>query len=378
MPSTTLPATPVVASVEPAWQELPELESTEESSSADAPVLVRARPRITKVAAPESGGESQASHGVEPASSDDSRPAEDPILSPTTSITLHTTRLQENAHRLLMDSQRSLQRGATRTARKHAMEALQQIIAMRDAEEGGNLHSLQLKSAFDAIRESKDFCGEFGYIDTSALERMVNVHETSVLKQQDLTRISALQATNSYLEHARSQLVLAAGGVRAASEALTLLGQIELQVAGTSSTHATSVAVAFQRAAIEADPTLAVGYQVLGTTLASLGLNAEAASYLITGLRMSPTRAGYERLLEVARRTGDADTSRICVQSLEDPRMEDTNLVMNLTPQQFAATYRPKTRTVEATPVSVTHRETKSEPSADRSGLRSLFSIGGR
>ena len=153
-----------------------------------------------------------------------------PLPPPTPSVTLHTTRLLELAQHSVHRSQRSLQRGATHTARKYAIEAMQAIVALRDAQEGGNLHSQQLERAFDAIRESNDFCGEFGSIDSDALGRMVIVHETTVLKEQDLEVITALEATEGYLDFAKDQLALAVGGIREGSQALLLLGQIELQL----------------------------------------------------------------------------------------------------------------------------------------------------
>ncbi len=297
----------------------------------------------------------------------------------TPSVTLHTARLLELAQHSIVKSQQSLLRGATHTARKHAISAMQAIVAMRDAQEGGNLHSQQLDHAFDAIRESKDFCGEFGNIDSNALRRMVTVHETAVLKQQDLSVTSSLEATESYLDYAREQLVFAAGGVREGSQALVLLGQIEFQMAKPSDTHSTSVAVTVQQAAVEADPYFAVGYRVLGTTMLQLGMAEEAANCLITSLQIQPTRLAYERLLDVARRLGDVDTARICMKSLEDPRMEEGNLVHSLSPTEFAATHRPAPASIEPSRSSANTETVKAQAKpAARIGFGSLFPFGRR
>ncbi len=302
-----------------------------------------------------------------------------PLPPPTPSVTLHTARLLELAQHALHQSQQSLLRGATHTARKHAIEAMQAVVAMRDAQDGGNLHSQQLERAFDAIRESKDFCGEFGSIDFKALTRMVDVHETTALKQQDLSVITALEATEAYLDFAKNQLVLATGGVREGSQALLLLGQVELEIARASDTHATSVAVAVQRAAVESDPYFAIGYRVLGTTLLNLGLVEEAADCLITSLQIQPTRVAYERLLDIARRLGDVDTARTCMRALEDPRMEEGNLVRTLTPQEFAATHRPLSTSVQAARSSSKSETTSAQSApAARIGFGSLFPFGRR
>ena len=60
------------------------------------------------------------------------RPVPVPLRTP--SVTLHTTRLLELSQQLVLRSQQSLQRGATHTARKFAIEAMQAVVAMRVAE----------------------------------------------------------------------------------------------------------------------------------------------------------------------------------------------------------------------------------------------------
>ena len=301
---------------------------------------------------------------------------------PTPSVTLHTTRLLEVAQRSIVKSEQSLNRGATHTSRKYAIEAIQSVIAMRDAQAGGNQHSQQLERAFDAIRESKDFCGEFGTVDTSALQRMVTVHETVALKDQDLSDFTAFEATEVYLNYAKEQLVLATGGVREGSQALLLLGKVEFQIAEPGDAHATSVAVTVQRAAVEADQFYAVGYRVLGTSLLRLGLVEEAADCLIASLRIEPTRMAYESLLEVSRRLGDVDTARVCMKALQDPRMDEGSLVKSLTPEQFATTYRPNPTTRNAdspSPIQASSgpKEIKAQAKpAARIGFGSLFRFG--
>lgn len=293
---------------------------------------------------------------------------------PTPSVTLHTTRLQELAQHSLYTSQQSLQRGATHTARKYAMKAMQAVVAMRDAQEGGNQHSGELDVALDAIRESRDFCGEFGMIDAASLRRMVDVHETTVLKHADLSSFTSLEATEAYLEYSRQQLARAAGGVLEGSQALALLGQTEFQLAKPVDTHAISAAVAIQRAAIESDPEFAAGYRVLGTTLMQLGLVEEAANCFITSLHLQPTRLAYERLLQAARKLGDVDTASICMNALNDPRMDEGIPVQSLTPEQFASTHRPTSVTANGARTSANRgSDEKASESPMRVGLRTLF-----
>jgi hypothetical protein len=155
---------------------------------------------------------------------------------------------------------------------------------------------------------------------------------------------------------------------------LALLGQVEFQLAKPSDTHSMSVAVAVQRASVEADPQFATGYQVLGTTLLKLGLIEEAAECLVTSLQIQPSRPAYERLLEISRRLGDVDTARICMNALEDPRMEEDALVPNLTPHEFAATHRPTPRTIDSSQSSARPEPTRAQAEpAVRVGLGAIF-----
>ncbi len=125
-------------------------------------------------------------------------------------VTIHSARLRELARESLRNSSHRMQRQATHSAKKYALEALRSIVAMRDAEAGGNQHAKQLDVALDAIRESDDFCGRFGVVDPIAMKRMVAVHETDVLKGRDLENVSSLEATETYLAVAKKNLIAAA------------------------------------------------------------------------------------------------------------------------------------------------------------------------
>lgn len=281
------------------------------------------------------------------------------------SVTMHRKRLLELSQLSLAKSQESLKRGATHTARKHALAALQSVVAMTDAEFGGNTHSQQLASAFAAIRESEDFCGQFGVIDSRVLQRMVAVHETLALKQRDLNVVTALEATEAYLDLAHNQLVSAVGEVPEGSRALVMLGQIEFQLAKPSDTHATSVAVTIQQAAVETNPNDAVAYRVLGNSLFHLGLLEEASNCLTKSLKLQPNRLAYECLLEIARQLGDIDTARACLSAIQDPRMDSDDLVRNLSPQDFAATYRPVSRSIQSKPSNKVQASSPAKAASD-------------
>ncbi len=293
--------------------------------------------------------------------------------------TIHSTRLRELAQESLRSSSHRMQRRATHSAKKYAVEALRSIVAMRDAEAGGNQHAQELDVALDAIRESDDFCGRFGPIDQNALRRMVVVHETDVLKGQDLEDMSALEATEKYLAVARTNLIAAAGGVREASDALVLLGQIEKQLSAPGDTHGAAVAVTLQRAAIDIAPTNGPGYRELGTTLLDQGLVKQAAWALSRSVEIQPTRSGYQGLLEASRRLGDVDTARLCLASLQDPNVADEIPVKELSPDVFAATYKPNLSELKNVPAKTQPPAVTAPPASEtRISLRSLFPFGRR
>jgi hypothetical protein len=293
--------------------------------------------------------------------------------------TINSARLRELARESLQNSSHRMQRQATHSAKMYALEALRSIVAMRDAEAGGNQRARQLDVALDAIRESDDFCGRFGPVDQNALKRMVAVHETDVLKGRDLENISALEATETYLAVARKNLTAAAGGVREASDALVLLGQIEKRMSKPGDTHAAAVAVTLQRAAIEVAPTNGPGYQELGTTLLDQGLVKQAAWALGRSIAIQPTRSGYEGLLEASRRLGDVETARLCLESLQNPNISSETPVKTLSPDAFAATYKPNLNELKtATPKPQRFEADAPKAEQTRISLRTLFPFGRR
>ncbi len=250
-------------------------------------------------------------------------------------------RLREAARVSLRSAQQRMRRRATHSARMYAQEALQSIVAMQDAKQGGNSHAIQLDAALNAIRESRDFSPRLGVVDDKALKRMVTVHETQTLKYRDLDDISAVEASEAYLDFALLSLIQAAGGAREASDALIILGNVERDQAALDNAHAAAVAVTLQTAAVQIAPTNMVAHRELGITLGRQGLVDEAATSLKRSIAIKPTRAGYQRLLEVSRRSGDVDTAQECVAALRSGNYESETPVRTISPQHFAATHRP-------------------------------------
>jgi tetratricopeptide (TPR) repeat protein len=264
-------------------------------------------------------------------------------------------------------AQQRLLRHAAHSAKLYASETLVSIVSMQDALEGGNANAKRLTTALDAIRESQDFADKFGALDTNAIERLVAVHETTQLKNVDVQGMSIIQAAESYLNFAEQNLVTAAGGAREASDALVILGMVERDNASPDDAHALAIAATLQRAAVRIEPHSMVAHRELGTTYLRQGLFEQAAASLRNSLAIKPTRIGYQRLLDVARRTQDHATAEACQFALQSDSLPSDIPVFTLSPTQFASTHRPTAAAIQrnqaAAVVASSHEETnRTEP----------------
>ncbi len=290
-----------------------------------------------------------------------------------------SVRLRESARLSLRNAERRLRLKATYSAEMYARETLRSIVAMQDAKQGGNTHAKQLTAALNAIRESRDFGVRFGAIDGKVLTRMVSVHETTTLKNRDLENLSAIEASEAYLTFALENLVQAAEGAPEASDALVILGMVERDTASIDNAHAKAIAVTLQRAAVQIAPSSMIAHRELGTTLGRQGLVDQAADSLKYSLAIRPTRIAYQRLLEVASRSGDRDTAQSCVLALNDESLPIEFAVRTIAPKEFAATHRPSLASVqskktESTVARVNNESNGSQPV--RVSFRSLLPFG--
>ena len=279
--------------------------------------------------------------------------------------TLHTNKLREITQKQLDDARDRLRRGATYSAKQLATKALQNIVTMRDLQEGGNRHASELQDAFIAIRESSDFDSKFGPVDQPMLKRLVDVHKTSALKNRDLTSVAPLQAMDLYLTAAHDRLVAATGTVRAASDALVLLSRIE-QIENTDgASHSEAVTVMLQSAAVTSDPNNAAAQYALGNNLLKQGMIPQAAKALQRGVQLSPSRQGYQRLMMAANRMKDDVTAQQCQVALRSRRLKSNSPVRQLTTRDFASTYKPSVQELARTEVerkTVSSVEVKMKP----------------
>ncbi|QDT08645.1 hypothetical protein [Planctomycetes bacterium K23_9] len=271
----------------------------------------------------------------------DARHADVPGGGTMSGKTIHASKLGEIAAVQLQDAQGRLRRGATHGAKQLAIGALQNLVALQDVRQGDNRNAQHLDTALTAIRESEDFSGKFGTVDQRVLQRLVVAHRTSVLKGRDLSHVSAMRATESYLAIAREEIVKATASIGLASDALVLLGRIEATIADPSDPRGGAVALSLQQAAVEVDPANSRAWLELGTTMMNEGLLQESVEILSRSVELQPSRRGYETLLTVASHLQDAGTVQRCQVALKNPSLNKQIPVRKIDQEAFAALYKP-------------------------------------
>ena len=205
------------------------------------------------------------------------------------------------------------EKGALYSARAEFLQAIQAISKALDARYGQPAHSRTLAEALQAIREADDFASK----DTAAVAAagldvaaLVRSHRTPVLKSHDCSTTPAVVAMQHYYRYAQQQLVRAAGGIPAASQALYGVGKVYMALADQSSTwerlHGPK-AMAFHQAAQLADPNNYLAANELGALLARFGRLREARDVLQYCVMVHPVPDAWHNLAVVHERLGEFD-----------------------------------------------------------------------
>ncbi len=254
---------------------------------------------------------------------------------------IRANKLGEIAAEQIKDAKSRLRRGATHSAKRLTIQAIQNLVAVQDVRQGDNENARHLDVALTAIRESADFGARFGTLDQRSLRRLVVAHKTSVLKGKDLSLVSPMRATEAYLAIAREEIVLATASVAMASDALVLLGQIESTIAPDSDARSGAVALSLQQAAVEVDPANSDAWLQLGATMLTEGLTEESIAVLSRSVQLQPSRKGYELLMVAARQAQDITTMQQCRLALQNPHLKYQIPVRRLTQETFASMHKP-------------------------------------
>jgi hypothetical protein len=240
------------------------------------------------------------------------------------------------------------QRGATESAKQAATTTLQTIAALRDTQIGDNAFTLELGIALNAIHESADFSGRYGPVDPAAIGRLIEVHQTPVLKGVATTHLTSARAVEAYLQFAQDRLVNATAGGPLAAEATMILADLESLASSTSRTidspaehsplHSAELALMYRRAAVAIAPDSADATAELGRTLLKRSLPAAAKELLLQSVQAAPTRQRMESLLEAAAKSGDFVLVDQCERQLAMQQLPSELPVKIMSPQEFART----------------------------------------
>jgi tetratricopeptide (TPR) repeat protein len=241
-----------------------------------------------------------------------------------------------------------LRRNAFYSARQEAEEAALDLVRVLDLM--ANQYSCEpaWQSAMKAVSEAEDFSNiQRLTTDSDFLSRVIQSHETTVLKGYDVSQISPLVAAQHYRLFAQNQLREASLGHPWASEIFFALGRTYQAQADSEVSDAKELfhwrAVTLFRAAYDINPNNSIAANQLGYLYLQMDRAEDARSYLIASLNASPSIAAYENLIESSRRLGDQNTQQWALNqraALSHGQMRAEGqppAVVELDPRTFAA-----------------------------------------
>ncbi|MFK8115342.1 MAG: hypothetical protein AB8B91_24305 [Rubripirellula sp.] len=273
------------------------------------------------------------------------------------------------SQRLILEGSRDYSVGAWLSAEKTAWESLRwaaESIDLAAREAGYSAKDVQrdgatirLQAAKTAMEEARDFSQQAGAMDTATIARIAKTHATTVLHEAPLEGLTASDAADQYLDHARVLLAPIATNSVEASRSMDLLAAVYLQ-RNDASTLPSATALCLRRAALQGQPGNASLASRLGFHLADVGLLEEAQWALEHSMSIEPATETAQSLVQVLRKTGRSEDAGRLMASL--PKQGDAPeiqvpQIQQLTPSQFAAVSKPvmqqtEKSAVQATPVS--------------------------
>ncbi len=252
----------------------------------------------------------------------------------------------ERLTRHLRQSELLLRRNAFFSAREEAEAAAIYLVRVLDLGSNSYLAEPRLLSAQRALTEADDFAfSQRLTTDQDFLERVIESHQTDVLKSADVSRMSPLVAAQHYRQHAQQSLIDACQNHPWGSEVYYMLGRTYQAQAEQGAPQADSLrwrAVTFYRAAVAIAPRSAIATNQLGFLLLQMDRPQDARTHLIASVAADLNEPALENLVEVSRRLNDATTQNWALQNLAHlrhmrPPETLTPQVTEVDPQTFMA-----------------------------------------
>lgn len=244
-------------------------------------------------------------------------------------------------------------RKAYHSARAEFIRALRVVAQGLDAEHGSRVHGDALAAGLKALDEVENFVPVgSGLEDSLDLGEIVGGHDTPILKLVDCQRLTPLEAVGRYVDFAREQLAVAAGGEVAGSMALHALGKLQWSLADRQAASRPiddTKALAFFQAAIEVCPENYLTLNDLGVLLARDGRFVEARRALEQSFAASQDPTVLVNLAGLYQQLGDTTQARQAQQlaaqlaaargrSGQNPARPAPSVAWK-SPQEFASSY---------------------------------------
>lgn len=205
------------------------------------------------------------------------------------------------------------ERGAVQSAQAEFIMSLDLIADALDADSKNatRAHARAIQAGLTAIKETKDFVpADTPHNVGINLAQLAATHQTPVLENIDLTRMTRAQALQHYHTYATQQLAFAGGRSAIASSALYGLGRSEcVTTAGASSRNPLGApnAMALYQAALLVNPQNYMASNELGVLMARYGDFDSAAGQLVHSLSVKPQVETWHNLAAVYRRMGQTE-----------------------------------------------------------------------
>ncbi len=239
-------------------------------------------------------------------------------------------------------------RGAFYSAREEAQQATLHLLRMLDLNSNQYTCEPAWNAAQRALAESEDFSmTQRLTTDDGLLRRLIQSHETPILKDRDVTQVSPLTAAQHYRLYAQKKMSEAAQGHPWAGEVFYTIGRVFQAEADSTTDNDNSAealrwkAVTYYQAAYAVTPENALAANQLGYLLLQMDRPLDARDALIHSLRAGHSVAALENLIEASRRLGDTSTHRWAMQQYSaipkaGPQTQNIPPVVEVDPRTFA------------------------------------------
>lgn len=217
-----------------------------------------------------------------------------------------------------------LRRGAFFSAHEEAELATMHLLRHIDLSANRFDSEPAWQAAHATLREAEDFAvAQRLSTDRALLRRLIDSHETPILKNANLENVSPLTAAQHYQLFAEKKLTYAAQGHPWVSELYFTLGRAyQAQAEAQAKAKLERVdalrnrALCFFRSAIAILPSNAVAYNQLGYLLLQMDRPAEARDALAASVSNGGPAEALQNLAEASRRIGDTTTQQWSLQTL--------------------------------------------------------------